>query len=111
MGCPKTGPIQAPTVSVRRRSPRRRRLRIIQGSMSLTMSFIPAILLAAAPVGGEAVSPSDALARGLLKELVETNTTHSVGDTTKAAAAMAGRLRGAGFAEADLRVLGPHPAR
>src|SRR5688572_11705315 len=48
-----------------------------------------------------------ARAREIFKQLVEINTTHSVGDTTKAAEAMAARFRAAGFAETDVRVLGP----
>jgi acetylornithine deacetylase/succinyl-diaminopimelate desuccinylase-like protein len=47
------------------------------------------------------------LARELLRELVEINTSLSVGNTTTAAEAMAARLRAAGFAEPDLFVGGP----
>ncbi len=43
--------------------------------------------------------------RGIYQELIEINTTDSVGDTTKAAEAMAVRLRAAGFPETDVRVL------
>ena len=46
-------------------------------------------------------------AKEIFKQLVETNTTHSVGSTTQAAEAMAVRLKAAGFADADVRVLGP----
>jgi acetylornithine deacetylase/succinyl-diaminopimelate desuccinylase-like protein len=46
-------------------------------------------------------------AKEIFKELVETNTTHSTGDTTKAAEAMAARFKAAGFADADVRVLAP----
>jgi acetylornithine deacetylase/succinyl-diaminopimelate desuccinylase-like protein len=45
------------------------------------------------------------LLRDIYQELIEINTTDSVGDTTKAAEAMAVRLRAAGFPEADARVL------
>ncbi|CAN5844053.1 M20/M25/M40 family metallo-hydrolase [soil metagenome] len=48
------------------------------------------------------------LLRDIYQELVEINTTDSVGDTTKAAEAMAARLRASGFPETDLRVL-VHP--
>ena len=51
---------------------------------------------------------SNALAHGLLKELVEINTTESVGSVTAASEAMAKRLRDAGFAPADIRILGPN---
>ena len=46
--------------------------------------------------------------RDIYKELIEINTTDSVGDTTKAAEAMAIKFRAAGFPEADVRVL-VHP--
>jgi len=45
------------------------------------------------------------LLRDIYRELIEINTTDSVGDTTKAAEAMAVRFRAAGFSEADVRVL------
>ena len=48
----------------------------------------------------------EALAKGLLKELVEINTTPS-GNTTRAAEAVAARLKAAGFPESDVRVLAP----
>lgn len=49
--------------------------------------------------------------RGLYKELVEINTTASVGSCTAAAEAMGARLKAAGFPEADVKVLAPaeHP--
>ena len=53
----------------------------------------------------------DQLVRDLLRELIEINTTHSVGSTGKAAEAMAARLRAAGFTPADVQVLGPRPER
>jgi len=73
------------------------------------------ILLVAAGLGlqnrpNESLS-QDSLAREIYKELIEINTTDSVGDNTKAAEAMAARLRAAGFPDADIRVLGPHPRK
>ena len=53
----------------------------------------------------------DQLVRDLLRELIEIYTTHSTGSTGKAAEAMAARLRAAGFAPADVQVLGPRPER
>jgi acetylornithine deacetylase/succinyl-diaminopimelate desuccinylase-like protein len=58
-----------------------------------------------------AQTPHDQVARDLLKELVEINTTDATGDNTKAAEAMAARLRQAGFAEEDVRVLTPAPRK
>src|SRR2546426_1760128 len=57
-------------------------------------------------VAGE-LTPYQQLGRDIYKELIETDTTHSTGDTTKAAELLAHRLRGAGFPEADIQVIGP----
>jgi acetylornithine deacetylase/succinyl-diaminopimelate desuccinylase-like protein len=48
------------------------------------------------------------LARDIYKELIEINTTDSIGNTTAAAQAMAIRLREAGFPESDVHVFGPN---
>jgi acetylornithine deacetylase/succinyl-diaminopimelate desuccinylase-like protein len=48
------------------------------------------------------------LAREIFKQLVEINTTDSVGSVTTAAEAMAKRLHDAGFAEGDIKVAGPN---
>src|ERR1700731_158215 len=48
------------------------------------------------------------LARDIFKQLVEINTTDSVGNVTTAAEAMATRLRDAGFSEKDVIVAGPN---
>ena len=53
---------------------------------------------------GSVVSP---LAHEIFKQLVEINTTDSVGNVTTAAEAMAARLRNAGFADQDAIVAGP----
>jgi acetylornithine deacetylase/succinyl-diaminopimelate desuccinylase-like protein len=47
------------------------------------------------------------LAKSILKELVEIDTTESAGSTTKAAEAAAKRLLAAGFPPADVQVIGP----
>jgi acetylornithine deacetylase/succinyl-diaminopimelate desuccinylase-like protein len=51
------------------------------------------------------------LSRDIFKELVEINTTDSVGSTTAAANAMAKRLLDAGFSANDVAVLGPNPRK
>jgi acetylornithine deacetylase/succinyl-diaminopimelate desuccinylase-like protein len=58
---------------------------------------------------GRAQSPDQTRpqAREILKQLIEINTTDSVGNVTTAAEAMAKRLREAGFAEKDVLVAGP----
>jgi acetylornithine deacetylase/succinyl-diaminopimelate desuccinylase-like protein len=48
------------------------------------------------------------LARDIFQQLIEINTTDSVGSTTVAAQAMAKRLLDAGFAAKDVQVLGPN---
>ncbi len=48
------------------------------------------------------------LAHDIFKQLIEINTTDSVGNVTTAAEAMAKRLRDAGFAEKDVIVAGPN---
>src|SRR2546423_327927 len=53
------------------------------------------------------IDPNQTLLREIYKELVETNTTDSVGDCTRAAEAMAARLRAAGFPDGDVQVFVP----
>src|ERR1700680_4830594 len=48
------------------------------------------------------------LAHDIFRQLVEIDTTDSVGNVTTAAEAMAGRLRDAGFAGKDVIVAGPN---
>lgn len=58
-----------------------------------------------------AATPDEAtrhLARDIFRQLIEINTTDSVGSTTIAAQAMAKRFLDAGFAPADVKVLGPN---
>ena len=52
--------------------------------------------------------PARQLSRDILQQLIEINTTDSVGSTTVAAQAMAKRLLDAGFPAADVQVLGPN---
>ncbi|MDO8379414.1 MAG: peptidase M20, partial [Phenylobacterium sp.] len=51
--------------------------------------------------------PDQAAFRALYKELVETNTTLSVGSCTAAAEKMGARLKAAGYADKDVQVLVP----
>jgi acetylornithine deacetylase/succinyl-diaminopimelate desuccinylase-like protein len=53
------------------------------------------------------LTPNEALARSIFKELIEINTVHSTGNTTIAAEAMAKRLIEAGYAEKDIQIVGP----
>ena len=49
------------------------------------------------------------LGREIYKQLIETDTTHLTGDTTRAAELLARHFRNAGFSEADVQVVGPAP--
>ena len=84
--------------------------------MKYAVSALALLLLAPAqaPAPPQAPQPLAAhqqLARDIYKQLIEINTTDSVGNTTVAAEAMAARLRAAGFPAADLFVGGPHPRK
>ena len=70
-----------------------------------------AALLGAASVQAQSDESPRALARSIFQELVEINTTDSVGNVTTAAEAMAKRFRGAGFPESDMALLGPNPRK
>ena len=56
----------------------------------------------------KALANHQKLARDIFRELIEINTTLNVG-STKAAEAMAARLRTAGFPESDIQLMGPRP--
>src|SRR5438105_3143001 len=64
-------------------------------------------LLLALPAHSQTPQPPNPLAREIFNQLIEINTTDSVGNVTTAAEAMAARLREAGFPEKDLLVAGP----
>jgi len=66
--------------------------------------FLLLASLAAAPLD----EPTRKLAHDIFKQLIEINTTDSVGSTTIAAEAMAKRLLAAGFTAEDVKVLGPN---
>jgi len=60
---------------------------------------------------GTALTPHDQLARDLLAELININTTHDHGSTTPAAQAMGRRLVAAGFPDSDVVIVGPAGSR
>lgn len=49
----------------------------------------------------------NAVGRTVLRELIETNTTPSIGNTTKASELMAAHFRAAGVPESDIAIVGP----
>jgi acetylornithine deacetylase/succinyl-diaminopimelate desuccinylase-like protein len=70
----------------------------------LSALFLGSLAMLAAPLD----DATRKLARDIFQQLIEINTTDSVGSTTVAAEAMAKRLRDAGFAPGDVQVLGPN---
>jgi acetylornithine deacetylase/succinyl-diaminopimelate desuccinylase-like protein len=75
------------------------------GSAFLALVGFPS-LAAASSAGGD--DATRRLAVEIYKQLVEINTTDSVGSVTAASEAMAKRFRDEGFPEADVSVLGPN---
>jgi acetylornithine deacetylase/succinyl-diaminopimelate desuccinylase-like protein len=75
-------------------------------------SFVVLAAAAMAPAGSNSPEPYRHLVLGIYRELVNSNTSYSTGQTTPAAEAMARRLLDAGFAKEDVIVLGaaPHKA-
>jgi acetylornithine deacetylase/succinyl-diaminopimelate desuccinylase-like protein len=67
-----------------------------------------AALLVSTAGYAETEQASNALGHDIFKELIEINTTESVGSVTAASQAMAKRLRAAGFPASDVQVLGPN---
>ena len=65
----------------------------------------------AATAQAQKLSPARQLAYDIFKQLIEINTTDSVGNCTEAAEAMAARLKAAGFPAEDIQVLGPNPRK
>jgi acetylornithine deacetylase/succinyl-diaminopimelate desuccinylase-like protein len=73
---------------------------------------LSAVLLWSTARAQEVVPASErALAREIYRELVETDTTHSSGSTTRAAELIAARLRAGGIPDADVAQLGPSPTK
>src|ERR1700743_1164221 len=66
------------------------------------------LLAAALGWGAELDNATRQLSRDIFRELIEINTTDSVGNNTRAAEAMAKRLRDAGFPASDVVVRGPN---
>src|SRR5580700_9102805 len=79
--------------------------------MALTQNFRTlagvALFLAMAS-GAQLDDATRSLSHDIFRQLVEINTTDSVGSTTVAAEAMRQRLLAAGFDPADAQVLGPN---
>ncbi len=74
-------------------------------------SSVCLMVLTCSSFAAEELQPYQTLAKSILAELVEINTTNSVGDNTAAAQAMANRLLAAGFPPEDVQVLAPAPRK
>jgi acetylornithine deacetylase/succinyl-diaminopimelate desuccinylase-like protein len=76
----------------------------------MRFSFVCAgLVLASAASAQQSPATFHQLGHAILRELIETNTTGSSGNTTIAAGQLATRFRDAGFPEADVKVVGPTP--
>jgi acetylornithine deacetylase/succinyl-diaminopimelate desuccinylase-like protein len=73
----------------------------------LILSAAAAACIAGPVHGGQPPAGDEAAFRELYKELVEINTTRSVGSCTRAAEAMRARLAAAGIPAADMQILTP----
>ncbi len=76
-------------------------------TLAIVAACAVAVLVTRAAAHAKEHSARERLAREIYEELIEIDTTHSTGSTTRAAEAMAKRLRTAGFRKEDVRVLGP----
>jgi acetylornithine deacetylase/succinyl-diaminopimelate desuccinylase-like protein len=72
---------------------------------------VTSVALSASMMNAQVDSATRQLSHDIFKQLIEINTTDSVGSTTAAAEAMAQRLLGAGFSPSDVAVLGPNPRK
>lgn len=61
----------------------------------------------AAASSAKTLPPHDKLLREIYQELIEINTTDSVGDCTEASRAMAARLKAGGYTDAEMQVIVP----
>jgi acetylornithine deacetylase/succinyl-diaminopimelate desuccinylase-like protein len=82
--------------------------------MSTTWSLLVTIAIASGTAyaqiseSSQSLTAYQKLARGIFQELIEINTTQNIG-STKAAEAMAARLKTAGFPGGDIQIAGPAP--
>jgi acetylornithine deacetylase/succinyl-diaminopimelate desuccinylase-like protein len=72
------------------------------------LSFTIAFLFFGIALSAQIDDATRQLSHDIFKQLIEINTTDSVGNVTTASEAMAQRFRDAGFPESDLQILGPN---
>jgi acetylornithine deacetylase/succinyl-diaminopimelate desuccinylase-like protein len=73
-----------------------------------TLWFFFALVLLAVPAAAQIDDQTRQLSHDIFKQLIEINTTDSVGNVTTASEAMYQRFRDAGFPESDLYIGGPN---
>src|SRR3954465_12858149 len=73
------------------------------------LSITLALALASSAASQQSTTTFHQLGHAILRELIETNTTASSGNTTDAAVQLANRFKDAGFDGADVQVVGPGP--
>jgi acetylornithine deacetylase/succinyl-diaminopimelate desuccinylase-like protein len=79
---------------------------MVQGKACALLLCLSAVCASAPSVRGQ--EDARLQAREIFKQLIEINTTDSVGNVTAAAEALAARLRDAGYSEQDVVVAGPN---
>jgi acetylornithine deacetylase/succinyl-diaminopimelate desuccinylase-like protein len=72
---------------------------------------VAVLLCAPAALDAQTDDATQQLSRSIFRQLIEINTTDSVGNVTTAARAMAQRLLDGGFPSSDVEVLGPNPRK
>jgi len=83
------------------------------GHMRLAFAILATMMIAGASniAHTESAAPDQQQFLDIYRELIGLNTTESIGDSWRAAEAMAARLRAAGFPERDMRVLSSGPRK
>ena len=74
----------------------------------IAITYSSPVVFAQTSENTQGLTQHQKLARDIFRELIEINTTVNIG-STKAAEAMASRLRTAGFQESDIQIVGPQP--
>ena len=80
-------------------------------NLALSGALAAALTLSGHGAGAAEPTPQQQAFRQIYQELMEINTTDSIGDTVKAAEAMAARLRAAGLPAGDIRLISTAPRK
>src|SRR5580704_7813952 len=80
----------------------------MKSRLPLILLMLISALTFGADIQAQDNDATNKMAHDIFKQLIEINTTDSVGSTTVAAQAMAQRLRDAGFSSTDVIVVGPN---